>query len=42
MSNGAAFLTYTPNRDYVGSDLFRVAFSADYTLTVDVDVVPLH
>lgn len=41
MSEGTALLSYTPNRDYVGPDRFQVALSSDYTLTVDVDVVPL-
>jgi hypothetical protein len=41
MSNGNAILTYTPTPNFVGSDLFKVAFSPGYTLTVDVDVVPL-
>jgi hypothetical protein len=41
MSNGAAIMIYTPNRDYVGSDRFAVAFGPNYTTTVDVDVVPL-
>jgi hypothetical protein len=41
MSNGAAIMIYTPNRDYVGSDRFAVAFGPNYTTTVDVEVVPL-
>lgn len=39
MSSGTAFLTYTPDRDFAGSDLFKVAFGPGYTLTVYVDVV---
>ena len=41
MSNGVANMVYTPNRDYVGPDSFAVAFGPNYTMTVDVTVVPL-
>ena len=41
MSGGMAMMTYTPERDFVGSDQFRVALGPTYMLTVDVDVVPL-
>jgi hypothetical protein len=36
-----ARMTYTPARDYVGSDLFKTAFGPDFDVTVQVDVVPL-
>lgn len=41
MSNGAAVMTYTPARDYVGPDRFVVSFGPSYTLSVSVAVVPL-
>ena len=42
MSNGAAQMVYTPDRDYVGADHFVVSFGPDYALSVDVAVVPLQ
>ena len=41
MSNGAAVMVYTPNRDYVGTDRFVVSFGPSYTLSIDVTVVAL-
>lgn len=41
MSNGMALITYTPDRDFVGPDLYKIAFGPNFTLTVDVNVVPL-
>jgi hypothetical protein len=40
MSNGAAVMVYTPDRDYVGADRFVVLFGPSYTLSVAVSVVP--
>ena len=41
MSNGTALIFYSPSPDYTGPDRFVVAVSRDYTLTVEVSVVPL-
>lgn len=41
MSDGAAVMVYTPDRDYVGTDRFVVSFGPSYTLSVDVTVVSL-
>ena len=37
----ATQIAYTPERSYVGSDSFDVAFGPNFTLTVQVQVVPL-
>lgn len=42
MSNGAALMVYTPDRDYVGADRFVVSFGPNYALSIDVAVVPLQ
>lgn len=41
MTNGAAVMVYTPDRDYIGTDRFVVSFGPSYTLSVAVAVVPL-
>ena len=37
----STLIAYTPERDYVGPDSFKVVFSADFNVTILVTVVPL-
>jgi hypothetical protein len=40
IAGDATEITYTPARDYVGADSFDVAFGANFTMTVLVQIVP--
>jgi hypothetical protein len=37
----ATQITYTPARDYVGDDAFKVALGPNFTIAVSVSVVPV-